>query len=89
MPIVAGSAANIANAQNPLLPGIGITDRRVTVETDPPPADRAVQAGQGAFPIRIRDARVDQTPLDEGGNVLLVSVDDRKSDDAAVEVYQV
>src|SRR5579859_6685097 len=33
----AGSAANIAFAQNPLLPGIGSTDHRVAVETDVPP----------------------------------------------------
>jgi protease YdgD len=34
---VAGSAANTANAENPLLPGIGHTDHRVAVETDLPP----------------------------------------------------
>ena len=35
--LVAGSAANTANAQNPLLPGIGHTDHRIAVETDAPP----------------------------------------------------
>jgi protease YdgD len=34
---LAGSAANTANAQNPLLPGIGHTDHRIAVETDLPP----------------------------------------------------
>jgi protease YdgD len=35
--LVAGSGANTANAQNPLLPGIGHTDHRIAVETDAPP----------------------------------------------------